>query len=197
MPDGKDEDMALTTERSAVDDARATRLRRVALGADHEGHQLKDKLVAELREERHTAKEHGVLGGGLSEAADPADIVSIVAQAVLMGEAELAVVVCGSGAAASILANRIPGIRAASCQDTVSARDARQIADANMLCLSARVLGPDLASEIVRVWLASEFSGNERHQRLLLKIEELEDGFDVRRRHPRRAATPSAGHADS
>ena len=66
-----------------------------------------------------------------------------------------------------------------------------------MLCLGARVLGPDLASEIVRVWLTDEFSGDERHQRLLLKVEELEDRFEVRQRERRRAAVPSAGHADS
>ena len=189
--------MTAATKQPVLDIDPVTQLRRVALGADHDGHQLKDKLVAQLREERHTVKEHGVHGGSLSEAADAADIVTMVASAVLSGEAELAVVVCSSGAAASIVANKIPGIRAAHCQNTVSARIARRVADANMLCLGARVLGPDLASEIVRVWLTDEFSGDERHQRLLLKVEELEDRFEVRQRERRRAAVPSAGHADS
>ena len=189
--------MAVEIKRSPVDKGAVTKARRVALGADHEGDQLKDKLVAELRENRYTAKEHGVHGGGLSESADVADIVEIVAQALLSGEADLAVVVCSSGAAASIVANKIPGIRAAHCQNAVSARHARRIADANMLCLGARVLGPDLASDIVAAWVASEFSGDERHQRLLLKVEELEESFDVRRRQPQRAAALSAGHADS
>ena len=185
--------MTVRLKRSAVDKGMATKPRRVALGADHEGHHLKDKLVAELREDRHMAKEHGVHGGGSSEPTDAADIVTIVAQVLLSGEADLAVVVCSSGAAASIVANKIPGIRAAHCQNAVSARHARRMADANMLCLGARVLGPDLASDIVQAWVASEFSGDERHQRLLLKVAELEDSFDARRR----AGALSAGHADS
>ena len=188
--------MAISTKRPVVD-SRATQLRRVALSADHEGDQLKDKLVAELREERHTAKEHTVHGGGLSDAAHLADIVTIVARAVLSGEADLAVVVCSSGAAANIIANKIPGIRAAHCQHAVSARQARRIADANVLCLGASVLGSDLASDIVRAWVANEFSGDERDQRLVMKVEELEDSFDARRRELRRAAALSAGHADS
>ncbi len=188
--------MAVATKRP-VGESRAIQLRRVALGADHEGDQLKDKLVAELREERHTAKEHAVHGGGLSDAADLADIATIVAYAVLSGEADLAVVVCSSGAAASIVANKIPGIRAAHCQNAVSARHARRIVDANVLCLGARVLGPDLASDIVRAWVANEFSGDERDQRVLMKVEELEDSFDARRRELRRVAALSAGHADS
>ena len=170
--------------------------RRVALGADHEGDQLKDKLVAELREERHSAKDHGLHGGGLGEAADIADIVTVVAQAVLSGEADLAVVVCGSGAAASIAANKIRGIRAAHCANVVSARQARSIADANMLCLGARVVGPELASEIVRTWVVNEFSGEERHRRLLLKVEEMEEVFGARRHEQQRPAALSAGHAD-
>ncbi len=189
--------MVIATRRPVVDNDRTAQLRRVALGADHEGDQLKDKLVAELGEERHTAKEHGVHGSGFGEAVDLTDIVTIVAHAVLSGEADLAIVVCGSGAAASIVANKIPGIRAAHCQNTVSARHARRIADANVLCLGARVLGPDLASEIVRAWVANEFSGDERDQRLLAKVEELEGSFDARRREPRRAAALSASHADS
>ncbi len=188
--------MAVATNQHAPVKDVASTSRRVALGADHEGHQLKEKLVAELREERHAAKDHGVHGGGLGEAADIADIVTIVAQALLSGDADLAVIVCGSGAAASIAANKIPGIRAAHCANAVSARQARQIADANLLCLGARVLGPELASEIVRAWVANEFSGEDRHRRLLQKIEELEEAFEARRRKQQRATALSAGNVD-
>jgi ribose 5-phosphate isomerase B len=92
----------------------------------------------------------------------------------LRGDAERGILICGSGVGASIAANKLRGIRAALCHDTFSAHQSVGDDDANVLCLGPRVIGPELALEIIDVWLAARFSGAERHRRRLAKVAELE-----------------------
>ncbi len=85
--------------------------------------------------------------------------------------------ICGSGVGATVAANKIPGIRAGLCHDTFSAHQGREDDDCNVLCLGARVIGPELAAEILRVWLHARFSGLERHRRRVEKILAIERQF--------------------
>lgn len=85
--------------------------------------------------------------------------------------------ICGSGVGACVAANKFPGIRAAICHDTFSARQGVEDDNINILCLGARFIGPELAKDIVKVWLSATFSGDERHSRRLLKIDAIERKF--------------------
>ena len=100
-----------------------------------------------------------------------------MARAVLDGRVDRAVLVCGSGAGASVAANKFRGIRAATCHDSFSARQCVEDDDVNVLCLGARVIGPNLALEVVRDYVNAKFSGAERHQRRLSKIAKFEADF--------------------
>jgi len=151
---------------------------RIALGSDHEGESLKDKLIGHLREERHGVKDCGLHH---AEPAGAAEVVSLVAQALAAGEADLGIVVSSSGAVSSMAANKIPGVRSCHCQDTFSARQARRTAAADILCLGARVLGDDLAAEIADAFVGEAPSDDQRHELLRRGIQELEEGFEARR----------------
>lgn len=151
---------------------------RIAVGSDHQGYRLKERLVMSLREDRHSVKDHGVHN---ADPCDYPDIAELVAKALTTGEADLGLVVASSGAGAAMAANKLPGIRALHCQDTFTARQGRRTLDANMLTLGARVVGEDLALEVARAWLATEFSEDERALRLLQRIELLEQQFDGER----------------
>ena len=105
---------------------------------------------------------------------DYPDAAAAVGRAVAAGAAERGLVVCGSGVGASVAANKIRGVRAGLCHDTYSARQGVEHDDINVLCLGARVVGDMLARELVRVFLAARFSGEERHARRLRKTMELE-----------------------
>ena len=108
---------------------------------------------------------------------DYPDISEAVAQAVRNGQADRGIVVCGSGAGAAIAACKFPGIRAAVCHDTYSARQAVEHDDLNVLCLGSRVIGPSLARTLVEAFLAATFSGEERHMTRLAKIDAIESKF--------------------
>jgi ribose 5-phosphate isomerase B len=108
---------------------------------------------------------------------DYPDFAERVALAVVHGEAERGIMVCGSGVGACIAANKIPGARAAICHDTFSAHQGVEDDDANILCLGARVVGPNLAMDIVNVWLEARFSKAERHRRRLQKVRNLEKKY--------------------
>jgi ribose 5-phosphate isomerase B len=97
-----------------------------------------------------------------------------VGEAIRAGEAERGILVCGSGAGASIAANKLPGIRAAVCHDTYSAHQGVEHDDMNVLCLGAEIVGAELTGELVRAFLAARFDGGERFQRRLDKIEAME-----------------------
>ena len=138
----------------------------VALGSDHGGFALKQALVEHLNQKGVEFKDFGVF---CSESADYPDIAVQVAEAVACGEYEKGVILCGTGVGVSIAANKVPGIRAANCHDVFSAQMAREHNDANILTLGERVVGPGLATMIVDVWLAAEFSAG-RHERRVGKI---------------------------
>lgn len=106
---------------------------------------------------------------------DYPDFARRVAQAVRSGSCERGILVCGSGVGASVAANKVPGIRAALCHDTFSARQGVEDDDLNVLCLGARVIGPSLAQEVARAFLEARFSGAERHVRRVGKIRAIEE----------------------
>ncbi len=146
---------------------------RVALGADHAGFPLKEEIARALADGGHQVVDLGTF----SEApADYPDYARAVGEAVQRGEAERGVLVCGSGVGASVAANKLRGIRAAVCHDTYSARQGVQHDDMNVLVLGSRVIGVELALELVRTFLEAQFSGEERHVRRLEKVRALEEG---------------------
>ena len=143
---------------------------RLALASDHGGFELKERLRQDLRADGHTVVDHGP---STADAVDYPDLAAVVARAVASGEADLGVLVCGSGIGMSIAANKIVGVRAAVVQDTEHARLAREHNDANVLCLGGRFTAPPLALDMVRAWLSAECTG-ERHRRRVTKIAALE-----------------------
>lgn len=150
---------------------------RVAIGCDHGGFVLKRTLVEELGRLGHEVLD---LGTDSEAPVDYPDFAQAVAEAVLRGDAALGVLMCGSGAGASIAANKVPGIRAALCHDTYTAHQCREHDDANVLVLGARVIGRALACDVLRVFLAAEFSGEARHVRRLSKIAAIESRYSCR-----------------
>jgi ribose 5-phosphate isomerase B len=145
---------------------------RIAIGADHGGWALKAPIVAALQAAGHTVLDLGAYT--LNPADDYPNFAQAVAEAVRRGQAERGIVVCGSGVGAGIVANKLPGIRAGVCHDTYSAHQGVEHDDMNVLCLGARVIGCELALEVVRAFVGAKFSGEERHQRRLVKIAALE-----------------------
>lgn len=146
----------------------------IAIAADHGGFQLKPVLTEYLQKLEHTVNDLGTHG---PEPVDYPDYARAVAAAVRSGKAERGIVICGSGVGASVAANKFPGIRAAVCHDTFSAHQGVEDDDMNVLCLGARIVGPELAKEIVRTFLSASFSGAERHVRRLEKINVIEKEF--------------------
>ena len=144
--------------------------RRLVLGADHAGYLLKNHLADKLRAAGHQVSDLGTHDGA---SVDYPDFGSAVGRAVAAGQAELGIVVCGSGIGVSIAANKVAGIRAALCNDLYTARLARAHNDANVLAIGARVVGQGLAEEIVDAFLAAPFEGG-RHARRVDKIHALE-----------------------
>ncbi|HHP50419.1 MAG TPA: ribose 5-phosphate isomerase B [Moorella mulderi] len=143
---------------------------RVALGSDHGGFRLKEKIKEFLAEKGIEHKDFGTFG---LEAVDYPDYARAVAEAVARGDFDRGILCCGTGIGVCIAANKVPGIRAALCHDTFSARASREHNDANILTLGERVIGPGLALDIVEIWLRAEFLGG-RHARRLDKIKALE-----------------------
>ncbi|HWN86616.1 MAG TPA: ribose 5-phosphate isomerase B [Vicinamibacterales bacterium] len=149
---------------------------RLALSSDHAGFELKRDLAASLGQKGHIVLD---LGTHSLAPVDYPDAAEAVAEALRKGEADRGIVVCGSGAGASIAANKFPGIRAAVCHDTYTAHQAVEHDDMNVLCLGARVIGPSLAQDIVTSFLGAAFSGESRHQRRLGKILDIERRYTV------------------
>lgn len=144
---------------------------KVALAADHGGFALKKELVARLR------REYELLDLGaytLDPDDDYPDFVSSVTEAIVSGQAERGILICGSGVGACIAANKVPGIRASLCHDTYSAHQGVEHDNMNVLCLGARVIGVELATELVTAFLKASFSGEERHRRRLDKVRAIE-----------------------
>lgn len=145
---------------------------RIAIGSDHAGFELKGLLIPMLKEMGHEPIDVGAYV--LDEDDDYPDFAIAVANMVRKGEAERGIVICGTGIGSSIAANKVKGIRAALCHDTLTARLSREHNDANVLALGGRIIGKELAMEIVRVWLGSDFLEG-RHKRRLDKIREIEE----------------------
>jgi ribose 5-phosphate isomerase B len=146
---------------------------RIVLGADHAGAALKDGLADELRAAGHEVADVGSWG---SEPVDYPDYAAMVGHAIRDGQAERGILICGSGVGASVAANKLKGIRAGLCHDTYSAHQGVEHDDMNVLVLGARVIGVELARELVTTFLAARFSGAPRHVRRLDKVRRLEQG---------------------
>jgi ribose 5-phosphate isomerase B len=144
---------------------------RIALGADHAGFPLKQHLATRLAEAGHTVFD---LGTHSEDPVDYPDVAVTVAKAVVDGRADRAILVCGSGAGASVAANKVRGIRATVAHDTYTAHQAVEHDDVNVLCLGSRVIGPALAEELATAFVKARFTGEERHLRRLRKVEALE-----------------------
>jgi RpiB/LacA/LacB family sugar-phosphate isomerase len=147
---------------------------RVAIAADHAGYLLKESLGARIAAAGHSVLD---LGTHTEEPVDYPDYAAAVARAVAEGKADRGIVVCGSGAGASIAANKVKGVRAAVTHDTYSAHQAVEHDDMNVLAVGSRVIGINVAEEVVDAFLAARFSGDERHLRRLAKVSALEDRF--------------------
>lgn len=141
----------------------------VALGCDHGGYILKDPIKNYLASQGLSCRD---LGTNSEDSVDYPIYGLKVAQLISSGECQRGILLCGSGIGMSIVANRLPGIRAALCHDLYTARLSRQHNDANILVLGARVIGPGLALEIVQTWLETPFEGG-RHKRRIDLIDQL------------------------
>ena len=147
-------------------------IRVVAVGADHGGFPLKTELVPWLK-----AQGYDVLDLGahcLDPTDDYPDFAEGVAKAVVLGQAEVGVLICGSGVGASVAANKVLGIRASVCHDTYSARQGVEHDDLNVVCVGARIVGIELAKEVVTAFLSARFTEEERHRRRLSKVAAIE-----------------------
>lgn len=147
---------------------------RIAIGADHAGFDLKQIIAGYLRGLGHEVIDKGTDSDASVDYPDFAEAVSIV---VRDGQAERGVLICGSGVGASVAANKLPGIRAGLCHDTYSAHQGVEHDDINVLVLGARVIGVELARELVNNFLAAKFTGEERHRRRVGKIKALEQRY--------------------
>lgn len=147
---------------------------RIALGCDHGGFELKQKLHHYLEQKGHSIIN---VGTNSAEACDYPDFAEKVALAVSKAEAERGIMICGSGVGATVAANKVTGARAGLCHDTFSAHQGVEDDDVNVLCLGARVIGMNLAFDIVDVWIQARFSHAERHQRRLDKVIALEKKY--------------------
>jgi ribose 5-phosphate isomerase B len=144
----------------------------VAGAFDHRGVRLRDRVLEEIE-----ALGHEILDLGVDTDAEPVDYpdkARDVGEAIRSGEADRAVFVCGSGVGASIAASKLAGIRAAVCHDSYSAHQGVEHDDMNVLCLGSDIVGPELAPELVRAFLAAEFNGAERYVRRLEKVARME-----------------------
>lgn len=147
---------------------------RLVLGSDHAGYEMKEQLGAFLRDLGHDVDDVGTCSAA---PVDYPDYAQAVADAVRARQAERGVLICGSGVGASVAANKIPGIRAGLCHDTYSAHQGVEHDDMNVLVLGSRVIGTELAKELVRTFLDANFSGEERHVRRLGKIKAMEERY--------------------
>lgn len=145
---------------------------RIAVGADHAGTPLNEVVIAELRRLGHEVVDLGTHDP--SQPDDYPDYAAAVAEELTSGRCERGLLICGSGVGVAVAANKVPGIRAGMCHDFYSAHQGVEHDNMNVLCLGARVVGPELMLDLVRAFLAARFTGEERHRRRLAKISALE-----------------------
>ena len=142
---------------------------KIAIGADHRGFELKSKLISFLKDEGHTVKDYGT---DSAEACDYPIIGYNVAKSVSKGESERGILICMSGIGMSIIANKVPGTRAAMCDTAVDAELSREHNDANVIIISAKYV-QDSPKDILKIWLKTE-AGGERHKRRVDQIKDIE-----------------------
>jgi ribose 5-phosphate isomerase B len=147
---------------------------RIAIAADHEGFELKGEIIAHLSSLGHAVEDFGTSD---NKPVDYPDYAEALGRAVLDGRCERGIMVCGSGVGAAVAACKLPGIRASVCHDTYSAHQGVEHDDLNVLTMGSRVVGDQLAFEIVRAYVGAVFSGAERHVRRLAKIRALEEKY--------------------
>jgi ribose 5-phosphate isomerase B len=143
---------------------------KIALGSDHRGFEPKRRIHGLLKSWGHELLD---LGTCESESCDYPDFAYQVALRVARGEVDRGILVCGTGIGMSIAANKVPGVRAALCHDSITAEMSRRHNDANILCLSADLLGDELIERLLHIWLETQFEGG-RHQRRVDKITKIE-----------------------
>jgi RpiB/LacA/LacB family sugar-phosphate isomerase len=147
---------------------------KVAISADHAGFQLKNDVTIYLQNAGYTIID---LGTHSKDPVDYPDFAEAASRAVLSGNAERGIVICGSGVGACVAANKVRGIRAGLCHDHYSAHQGVEHDDMNVLVLGSRVIGVEMAKELAFAFLNAKFSGEERHKRRLAKVKALEDAF--------------------
>lgn len=148
---------------------------KIAVAADHAGYPLKSIILADLKAAGNDVKDLGTHDPGVPD--DYPDFAEAVCGAVRRKEAERGIVICGSGVGVTVAANKFPGIRAGLCHDTYSAHQGVEHDDMNVLCLGARIIGQEVAREIVRSFAAARYTGEERHARRLKKVLSIEARF--------------------
>ena len=148
---------------------------RIAVAADHAGYDQKQAVVADLRAAGHAVVDLGTHDPGRPD--DYPDFAALGCEEIRRGQAERAILICGSGVGVSVAANKFPGIRAGVCHDHYSAHQGVEHDDMNVLCLGARIIGPEAIREIVRAFVSAKFTGEERHARRLGKITAIEARF--------------------
>lgn len=141
----------------------------IGLGCDHGGLELKNVIIDYLKKNGIEYKDYGTY---TSESVDYPKYAKLVANAVASGECDKGILICGTGIGISIAANKVKGIRCALCHDVFSAKATREHNDSNILAMGGRVIGPGPAIEVVKAWLETDFSGDERHLRRIKMIEE-------------------------
>jgi ribose 5-phosphate isomerase B len=143
---------------------------KIVIGSDHRGVDTKKRLIASLQEMQHEVVDLGPVG---LESVDYPDFAFEVARRVSRGEADRGLLICGTGIGMCIAANKVKGVRAASCHDTIAAEMCRRHNDANVLCLSADLLGEELMVRMAKIFLETQFEGG-RHSRRIEKISRFE-----------------------
>jgi ribose 5-phosphate isomerase B len=143
---------------------------KIAVASDHRGVRVKEQILSQLKELGHVAEDYGPSG---TESVDYPDFAKAVASAISAGTIERGILICGTGMGMCIAANKFAGVRAVTCHDDFTAEMGRRHNDANVMCLSADLLGDRLLSRIVRTWLTTEFEGG-RHARRIEKIHNIE-----------------------
>lgn len=146
----------------------------IAIGSDHAGFELKQHVKALLQELGHGVSDLGTYSDDPADYAHYAEKVGLVVRS---RQAPRGIMICGSGVGASVAANKIAGVRAGLCHDTYSARQGVEHDDMNVLVLGARVIGVEMARELVRAFGAADFTGEERHRRRLAKVAALEERY--------------------
>ena len=144
---------------------------KIAVACDHAGYPLKAGVIAQLSQAGHSVED---LGTDSTDPVDYPDFARAVASAVVSGQCDRGIVLCGSGVGASVAAAKVPGVRAALCHDTFSGRQGVEDDDMNVIALGSRVIGPELAAEVVAAFLAARLSGAARHRRRSEKVVAIE-----------------------